>query len=174
MKTIQEKNTMEGKPENKYKYVLERYDSSIKYYWSSSKRNKKAYKLTRSVTIILGALVTLISSISSANFITEITSLKISFAIATPVLAAILTIAGGFAQSFHWGAAWRDMVINAQKLEKERDRVQVTKPEEIDMAKEVSLLNELVITESQSFFQRILDSTKILKEPVKPEKEETG
>ena len=164
---------MEEIPKENYKYVLDRYESSIKYYWSSSKRNKKAYKLTRSVTIVLGASVTLISSLSSADFITSISTLKISFAIATPVLAAILTIAAGFAQSFHWGAAWRDMVINAKELEKELDRFKVTKPEEIDMAKEVAILNELVITESQSFFQRILDSTKIIKKTTKPGEMET-
>lgn len=146
-----------------YTYVLNRYDSSIKYYWNASAHNKRAYKLTRSLTIVLGALVTLISSISTAEFITSNSALQLSFAIATPILAAILTIAGGFAQSFHWGAAWRDMVINAQKLEKELDRFKVTSPDQIDLAKEVTILNELVIEETQGFFQRILDSAKTLR-----------
>jgi hypothetical protein len=144
-------------------YVLNRYESSIEYYWNAGAHNKRAYKLTRSLTIVLGALVTLISSISTAEFITSNSTLQLPFAIATPVLAAILTIAGGFAQSFHWGAAWRDMVINAQKLEKELDRFKVTSPDQIDLAKEVTILNELVIEETQSFFLRILDSAKTLR-----------
>lgn len=155
------------KKEEMFTYVLDRYNSSIKYYWRSSRNNKRAYKLTRSLTIILGASVTLISSISSADFIASSPLLKINFAIATPLLAAILTIIGGFAQSFHWGAAWRDMVMNAQRLEKERDRFKVTKSEEIDMENEVSILNDLVLKETQSFFQRILDSTKVVKDPSK-------
>ena len=146
-----------------YAYVLERYHSSIKYYWKASSHNRTAYKLTRSLTIVLGALVTLISSISTAEFISSNTSLQLPFAIATPILAAILTIAAGFAQSFHWGAAWRDMVINAQQLEKELDRFTVTPPDQIDLAKEVAVLNELVIDETQGFFQRILDSAKTLR-----------
>ena len=153
---------MEATPESNYSFVLDRYDDKIKYYWKAATTNKKAYKLSRSVTIILGALVTLISSLASADFITSVQWLKITFSIATPIFAAVLTISGGFAQSFHWGATWRDMVLNAERLEKEYDRVKVTKPENIDLAKEVDLLNEIVITETQSFFQRVLDVTKII------------
>ena len=52
-------------------YVLGRYEKSIKYYWRASRRNKRSYKLSRILTIILGASVTLISSISSASFIED-------------------------------------------------------------------------------------------------------
>jgi hypothetical protein len=55
------------------------------------------------------------------------------------------------------------MVINAMKLEKELDRFKVTSPDQIDLAKEVTILNELVIEETQGFFQRILDSAKTLR-----------
>ena len=41
------------------KYVLERYKNQIDYYWKTSSSNKKAYKRSRTWTIILGALVTL-------------------------------------------------------------------------------------------------------------------
>jgi hypothetical protein len=110
--------------------------------------------------VILGALVTLVASLSSSNFITSDPFWKTAFAIAAPVLAAILTIAGGFSQSFQWGAAWRDMVLNAERLEKERDRILVTKTEERDRAKDLAILNELVIEETQTFFQRILGGGK--------------
>jgi hypothetical protein len=140
------------------KYILSRYEKSINYYWKSSRSNKKYYKFSRILTIVLGALVTLVASLSSAGFVTAIKWLDVVFSIATPVLAAILAIVGGFAQSFHWGATWRDMVINAERLEKERDLFLVTKPEERDIRKQLETLNELVINESKSFFQRVLES----------------
>ena len=157
---------MDEKKQEEIAYVLNRYESSIKYYWKSSTHNRKAYKSLRSLTIILGATLTLITSISSADFITSNELLKLNLTIASPILAAILTIASGFAQSFHWGATWRDMVLSAEQLEKERDRFKVTQPEDIDLTKEVSILNELVIDETTNFFQRILNSSKISKNSV--------
>jgi len=51
------------------KHINDRYVNAMNYYWSASKSNKKWYKLTRSFTVILGALVTLISSLSSSKLI---------------------------------------------------------------------------------------------------------
>ena len=141
-------------------YVLQRYNSAIKYYWQSSSRNKKSYKLTRSLVVILGAVVTLVASLLSADFITSDPFWHKFFAIAAPVLAAILTIAGGFSQTFQWGAAWRDMVLNAERLERERDRILAMKPEERDPLKELAILNDMVIAETQTFFQHILGGEK--------------
>jgi hypothetical protein len=140
------------------KYVLDQYKSKIGYYWKTSSINKKAYKRSRTWTIVLGALVTLVSSIASATFIESNDVLKTIFAIGTPLIAALLTILGGFAQSFHWGAAWRDMVVNASELERERDRFLATKSEERDLQKELDLLNSMVIDETRNFFRRVLDS----------------
>ena len=81
-------------------YVVQRYRNAIEYYWRASRHNKRSYKTTRSLVVILGALVTLIASLSSSNFITSNPCWAATFAIATPVLAAILTIAGGFSRSF--------------------------------------------------------------------------
>ncbi|MBC8503882.1 MAG: DUF4231 domain-containing protein [Chloroflexi bacterium] len=139
-------------------YVLERYKDSIKYYWGASRHNKRAYRQSRSLAIILGALVTLISSLASASFIEDHEVLNVIFSVATPIVAATLTIIGGFAQSFHWGATWRDMVINAERLEKERDRLLATKPEDLDLKNELEILNSLIIDETRSFFRRVLDS----------------
>jgi hypothetical protein len=154
-------------PENKMNnvesnddYVLQRYRSVIDYYWKASRHNKRLYKTTRSLVVILGALVTLVASLSSSEFITSSVFWDTAFAIATPVLAAILTITGGFSQSFHWGAAWRDMVMNAERLERELDRILVTKKEERDQEKELAVLNALVIKESETFFQRIFGGSK--------------
>ena len=106
---------------------------------------------------------------SSANFIEGNEVLKICFAVITPLLAVLLTIIGGFAQSFHWGATWRDMIVNAEKLEQARDLFLATIPEERDIKKELDTMHSLVIKETQSFFQRVLDSE------VKPrEKEATN
>ncbi|MCB9135780.1 MAG: DUF4231 domain-containing protein [Anaerolineales bacterium] len=139
-------------------YVLKKYDDQIDYYWKVSSINKHAYKRFRSWTIILGALVTLISSLSAAEFIQSINWLRIVFAIATPIFAATLAIMSGMSQNFHWGATWRDMVLNASRLEKERDRFLATKPDGQDLACELALLNSIVIEETQNFFQRVLES----------------
>lgn len=139
-------------------YVLKQYKDKIDYYWAVSSINKHAYKRYRSWTIILGALVTLISSISAAEFIQSVNWLRILFAITTPVVAATLAIMGGLGQNFHWGATWRDMVLNASRLEKERDRFLATKPENRDIEKELDILNTIIIEETRNFFQRVLDS----------------
>ena len=141
-------------------HIRRRYEDSVGYYYAAARSNKRAYKWTRSLTIILSALVTLIASLSSALFITSVPFLKILFAIATPVMAAVLTIVSGFSQNFQWGAAWRDMIINGERLQKEQDRFYVMQPNERDLAKEVEFLNDLVISETQTFFQRILGGTK--------------
>jgi hypothetical protein len=138
--------------------VLERYQKAIDYYWSASQHNKISYKRSRFSIIILGSLITLMSSFSSAAFIEGNNALKISFAIITPMMAALMTIIGGFVQSFHWGAAWRDMVLNAQELEKSRDLFLATKPENRDLKQELENLHQIVIKETKSFFQRVIDS----------------
>jgi len=146
--------------------ILTKYQKAIKYYWDSSRCNKISYKRSRYSMIILGAVLTLISSISSANFIESVYFLKISFSVLTPILAALLAIIGGFTQSFHWGATWRDMVVNAEKLEKARDLFLATKPENRDLQKELDTMHNMLITETESFFQRVLDSE------VKPKEKE--
>ena len=138
------------------KVVLDRYDERIAYYWKASQSNKRSYKRTRYLMVVLGALVTLVASLSSAEFIKG--GLKVVFAILTPVLAASMAIIGGVQQSFQWGAAWSDMVITASRMEKERDRIAVTAPEHVDAISELELLDNLVINETQSFFQRLFGS----------------
>lgn len=139
-------------------YVLEQYRNKIEYYWGASKSNKNSYKRYRAWTVILGALVTLVSSISAAEFVQDPPWLRILFAVATPAIAATLTVINGLGQNFHWGAAWRDMVLNGTRLEKERDRFLATKPEDRDLVKELDTLNSIVLEETRNFFQRVLDS----------------
>ena len=102
--------------------------------------------------------MTLISSLASADFISENVLFSTTFAILTPLLAAILTVVGGLANSFHWGATWRDMILNAANLEKERDIFLATKPEERDIKTELAKMNDRVIKETDRFFNRVLDS----------------
>ncbi len=142
------------------KFVGERYQKVIKYYWWASRHNKQTYKATRILCIALGAAVTLIASLSSADFISASTRWKVIFAIATPFLAAVLTVITSLSQAFHWGAAWRDMVINAEAVEKKHDLFQATDPEQRDYYKELEALNDMVIQESETFFQRILGGAK--------------
>lgn len=140
------------------KHVLDRYDESIAYYRNASKYNKRSYKATRYLMILLGALVTMISSLSSADFIKASSGLTVTFAVLTPLLAASMAIIGGISQSFQWGAAWSDMVITATRLEKERDRIAVTPHDQVDAIKELALLDELVLNETEGFFQRLFGS----------------
>ena len=139
-------------------YVLNQYKSKIDYYWSASSSNKKAFKRYRTWTIILGSLVTLISSISAAEFLQDPAWIKNTFSVATPIIAVTLTVISGLGQNFHWGSTWRDMVINATRLEKERDRFLATKKEKRDLEKELDILNSIVLEETRNFFQRVLDS----------------
>ncbi len=141
-------------------YVLKRYRTAIEYYWKASRHNKRAYKTTRSLVVILGASVTLAASLSSSKLVASSPVWDTTLAIAAPVMAAILTVVGGFSQSFHWGATWRDMVLNAERLERELDRIRVLKAGDLDQAKELATLNALVIEESETFFQRILGGSK--------------
>jgi hypothetical protein len=140
------------------KYVEERYKKQIEYYWKKSKSNKNMYKQSRSWIVGLGALVTLISSLSTADFIQSNETVRIVFAVATPVFAGILTVLNGLSQNFHWGAAWRDMVVSATRLQKEWDHFMSTSPAERNFREELDTLNGIVLDETTSFFQRLLDS----------------
>ncbi len=138
--------------------VLRRYQECIQYYWNSSRYNKRSYKATRYLTVLLGALVTLISSLQSADFIKASKGAAVTFAIATPLLAALMAVVGGISQAFQWGAAWSDQVITATRLEQQRDRISVLPEPEFDPVKELALLDDLVLNETQGFFQRIFGS----------------
>jgi hypothetical protein len=145
-------------PEDMNKFILSRYKRQIDYYWKTGATNKKTYKFNRTMVIILGASVTLISSLSAAAFIKNVQPWDTIFSLVTPALAAILTILNGLIQSFQSGAAWRDMVLNAERLEKERDRFIATPERERDYKGELEILDSLVLSESTAFFKRILDS----------------
>ena len=148
---------MENLPVNdKDKLIQERYKNAIGYYWNASRSNKRLYKLTRSLTVIIGASVTLIASLTSSEIIVQYSLVKNIFALGTPVLAAALTIIAGFSQSFQWGSTWQNMVITAEQLQKEFDKYMVTPENERDFSKETDKLNEYVLAESKGFFERML------------------
>lgn len=144
-------------------YVLKRYEDSIRYYWKASALNRRLYKWTRYLVVVFGAVVTLLASISSTNVFTG--SWELAVQIATPLVAALLTIIGGLSQSFQWGAAWQEMVLTAERLERERDRILVTRS---DPERDLEVLNSLVLRESEGFFMRILGSV----QPTAPVAEE--
>ncbi len=148
-------------------YVLEKYEQKIGYYWKAGSTNKKAYKLMRYLIVFLGALTTFIASISSASFIRDNMNLNVVFALATPILVAMLSIVGGFSQTFQWGAAWHEMVLTAENLEKEYDRIHVTPPEELNAIADLELLNNKIIDESDGFFSRIVGGTGVEKKSIK-------
>jgi len=151
------------------KHVQKRYNDAINYYWAASRANKRWYKRTRSYTVILGALVTLIASLTSSSiidncinlpFMSNCMDLKIVFDLGTPVLAAVLTIVAGFSQSFQWGSTWQNMVLTAQQLQKEYDRYLVSPVAERNYNAEAEILNGFVINESRGFFDRMLGIAK--------------
>jgi hypothetical protein len=137
-------------------HVLQRYDARIEYYWRASKYNKSQYKSTRYLLTVLGAVLTLVASLSSANFIKG--TAAVVFAVLTPLLAASMAIIGGVSQAFQWGAAWSDMAITATRLERERDRIAVTPSSQFDPVREMELLDDTILAETQGFFQRLFGS----------------
>ncbi|MEO8354633.1 MAG: DUF4231 domain-containing protein [Chloroflexota bacterium] len=139
-------------------YVKRTYKDKIDYYWRASSSNKKNFKRYRYWTTILGSLVTLVASLTTSAFIQSDQFLALLFTVSTPILAAILTVISGISQNFQWGATWRDMVVNAQRLEKERDRFLATALTDRDYVHELHVINETIMDETQSFFQRVLDS----------------
>jgi hypothetical protein len=136
--------------------VLKRYEEAIAYYWKSSAFNRRLYKWSRYLVVVFGAMVTLLASISSSSVITGPWSTIV--AVVTPVAAAVLTIIGGLSQSFQWGAAWQEMVLAAERLERERDRILVTRGS--DPVTDLEILHSLVLQESEGFFTRILGSVR--------------
>jgi hypothetical protein len=136
------------------KRVLDRYQERIQYYAKASENNKRAYKTARYLTVVLGALVTLLASLSSAYFVRG-TWLETGLDVLTPLLAAGLAMVGGFSQNFQWGAAWSDMRIAAERLEAKRDRIFVTSPGQIDAVRELAVLDAMVLDETRGFFQRL-------------------
>jgi len=141
---------------NTDQYIQSRYREAIDYYWDASRNNKKWYKTTRLLTVIFGALVTLIASLASSKYFEDILFLEVLFALGTPILAALLTIIAGFSQSFQWGSTWQNMVLTAQHLQKEFDNYLVKPENERDYPAEVEKINNFVIEESQGFFERML------------------
>lgn len=140
-------------PQNSKQYVLDRINERVEYYWNSSKRNKRAFKGTRYLGVTLGAIVTMGSSVQ--GLLPDDGNWSLAINIATPVIAAILTVTSGLSQSFHWGAAWREMVMTATRLEDERDRIVLTPEEQLDPAAEMAKINTLVEKETRGFFDRI-------------------
>jgi hypothetical protein len=153
-----EQKILNAPPDEIRNYVMKRYEDSINYYWKNGGINKRTYRRNRVLIVVLGALVTLLSSLISASFVEANPILKTIFAIVTPACAALLTIITGLTQSFQSGAAWRDMVLNAERLEKERDRFIATPNESKNYRRELNILNTTILNESTAFFKRILDS----------------
>ena len=139
-------------PNDLDEYIRNKYQQAITYYWKASQSNRNWYKITRSLTIIFGALVTLIASLASSKMIEESSMTATAFNIGTPIMAALLTIIAGFSQNFQWGSTWQNMVITAQMLQKELDTWVVTPLDKRDYEKEVIKLNNFVITETEEFF----------------------
>jgi hypothetical protein len=137
------------------KRVLARYDDTIQYYWKKARSNRTAYTRTRYLTVVLGASVTLVSTVSAAHLFKDTPWADAFFAILTPIMAAGSAIVAGISQNFQFGPAWSDMSITASQLQKERDRVSEMRPDEIDTLKEMDILNDLVLSETQGFFQRL-------------------
>lgn len=153
------------------KYVYDFYKNQISYYRQKASYNKRNYKSFRMLTIVLGALVTLVASLTTSRFIAASEWVEAIFTIATPVIAASLTIINALSQNFQWGATWRDMSVSAQRLEKERDRFLTTPMEKRNYKRELEIINEIVLQETKAFFQRVLDSEVVPTAPPDGEQE---
>lgn len=161
-----------GRVEDLDKYVHQSYDKQIDWYWKASSSNKKNYKRFRFWTVVLGALVTLIASLATTEVITANEVVGKVFTILTPVLAATLTIINALSQNFQWGATWRDMVVNATRLQREKNRFLATDLKKRNYRRELLLINNIVLEETQAFFKRILDTEAVPLENPEEEPEE--
>jgi hypothetical protein len=161
-----------GRIEDLDKYVHQSYDRQIDWYWKASSKNKKNYKRFRFWTVILGALVTLIASLSTTAIITENEIVGGVFTLLTPVLAATLTVINSLSQNFQWGATWRDMVVNATRLQREKNRFLATDAQKRNYRKELLRIHSIALEETQSFFKRILDTEAVPLENPEDEEEE--
>ena len=167
--------SLTGKIEDMDKYVHQAYNRQIDWYWKASTANKTSYKRYRFWTVVLGALVTLIASLATTETISNTPIVNTLFTIATPVLAAVLTIINTMSQNFQWGATWRDMVINASRLQKEKNRFLSTKVQDRDYRRELNRINNIVLEETQAFFKRILDTEAVPTEtPADIDEEQAG
>ena len=72
--------------------VIRRYQKQIDYYWARGKGNKRRYITGRYLTIILGAAVTLLATLTSAEFIARSDTWDTILRIVTPLLAATLAV----------------------------------------------------------------------------------
>src|SRR5215216_422732 len=78
--------------EDRDAYVHRAYESAINYYRHSAKSTKGSYRTYRFLTITLGALVTLISSLAATEYVKAWPEwAQTSIVLATPLIAAILT-----------------------------------------------------------------------------------
>ena len=64
-------------------YVLAQYERAIGYYWKASRMNRRFYKWTRYLVVVLGALVTLLASLSASSAMTGNWQLIVN--VATPL-----------------------------------------------------------------------------------------
>lgn len=149
---------MDTKIENKKEqemdtYIKKRYDEAIEQYWQASTTNKTWYKITRSLTVIISTLVTLISALASSTIILDNETLKIVFALGTPVLSAVLTIVASFSQNFQWGSTWQNMILTGQQIQRDYDHYLVTPLNKRNYIEEADKLNSFVINESEGFLE---------------------
>lgn len=136
------------------KYVLSRYRDQINYYWSASGRNKRNFRYYRILPIFLGAFLTFASAISSTDYIASNQPIRTIFAIGTPLLAVLLTISNELFKITSWSENWRDGVLTAQRLEKERDCYLALDRDKRNPQKELEKIYKITIRETRSFFKR--------------------
>ena len=140
-------------------YVLKQYNDKIEYYWRISSNNKRLFRNYRTWTVILSALLTLMSAASAFEFTQNHAWLKYTFQLYTLVIAATLTVMLGLGQNSHSGSSWRDMVITASRLERERDRFLAISPETRSIEKELDIINGIILEDTRSFFHSVVDNS---------------
>jgi hypothetical protein len=124
-------------------YILETYETKIRYYWKEAGFNRKKSRFSNSAIIILGILLTIITTITALDMVPANYWINTVIKIATPILAATITLLVGFLRKFQWGAKWRDMVAIAIRIEKERDRFLATPPVKRNYDEELSIIKNI-------------------------------
>jgi hypothetical protein len=144
-------------------YVVLRFKEKIDWYWKNAKYNKFWYKFLRGFIIIVGTLVTLVTTLLAAGNDEYVIFIPRNYLIfSAPILAALLTLLNTFSQNYRYGAAWKDMILNAEKLEKELDKYLLDSDRNSRKNNYLEQLHKYVIEETESFFERVL-SGRIIK-----------
>ena len=129
-------------------FVIKEYQKTLNYYLSAAKKMERNYKYSRYFPVILGGLISLLSTISIASFVESIESVRVGLALGTIILASIQAMLSELLGRQNWGSHWKRLHINAHRIQKEYHRMLSTPEDKMNYKMELSIVNEIVLAET--------------------------